>query len=199
MGNKRIENDIVRIDEAILGDKHYDIVALYNELSQIYMTIIPDLEKSLLPVSITKRIPYNPKTKAPPRSETKDFSERYKENLIIIKGKLELQINEQSYPSGDMLHIHIDNRSSSFSTSEAFVKINVSFDDVRNQIKKMSNLSPIDNEEIVNKINELESIVMSNNSQGDKWKKAKNIGKWIFEKSVDVGIALLPLFFNIHP
>ncbi len=52
-------------------------------------------------------------------------------------------------------------------------------------------------EEIISKIDLLESIIKSKDKKSDKWRKVKEIGKWVFDKSVDVGIALLPLFLKI--
>ena len=48
-------------------------------------------------------------------------------------------------------------------------------------------------EEIQKRINELEEIVSSKDSKSKKWSKVKEIIKWIADKGVDVGIALLPL------
>ncbi len=47
------------------------------------------------------------------------------------------------------------------------------------------------------KIDELKSIIESNDKKSEKWRKVKEIGKWVFDKSIDVGLAILPLFFKI--
>jgi len=47
------------------------------------------------------------------------------------------------------------------------------------------------------KINELEKIVKSPDRKSKKWENAKGIVKWIADKGVDVGIALLPLLLQI--
>ena len=52
-------------------------------------------------------------------------------------------------------------------------------------------------EEIHKRINELEKIVNSKESNSTKWSKAKDIIKWVADKGVDVGIALLPLLLKI--
>ena len=46
-------------------------------------------------------------------------------------------------------------------------------------------------------MDELEKIVKSSESRSKKWENAKEIIKWIADKSVDVGIALLPLLLRI--
>lgn len=82
-------------------------------------------------------------------------------------------------------------------TNENKVDINISFSDVRREIENMSALPDTEIEEILNKINELEKIVKSPDRKSKKWESAKGIVKWIADKGVDVGIALLPLLLQI--
>lgn len=82
-------------------------------------------------------------------------------------------------------------------TNENKVDINVSFSDVRREIVNMSALPDNEIEEILNKINELEKIVKSTDRKSKKWENTKGIVKWIADKGVDVGIALLPLLLQI--
>lgn len=82
-------------------------------------------------------------------------------------------------------------------TNENKVNINISFSDVRREIEDMSALPDTEIEEIMNKINELEKIVKSPDRKSKKWENAKSIVKWIADKGVDVGIALLPLLLQI--
>ncbi len=82
-------------------------------------------------------------------------------------------------------------------TNENKVDINISFSDVRKEIENMSALPDGEIEEILNKINELEKIVKSSDRKSKKWENAKGIVKWIADKGVDVGIALLPLLLQI--
>lgn len=67
-------------------------------------------------------------------------------------------------------------------------------------IKKIESMNLDNNEkdEIKNQIELIKTILESKDTKEKKWSKLKNIGKWIFDKSVDVGLALLPLFLNIH-
>jgi|LFRM01.1.fsa_nt_gb hypothetical protein len=51
--------------------------------------------------------------------------------------------------------------------------------------------------EILLKIDELEKIINSSEKRSGKWNKIKSIGKWLFDKSVDVGTAILPLIMKI--
>lgn len=82
-------------------------------------------------------------------------------------------------------------------TNENKVDINISFSDVRKEIENMSALPDAEIEEIVDKINELEIIVKSQERKSKKWENAKGIVKWLADKGVDVGIALLPLLLQI--
>ena len=76
--------------------------------------------------------------------------------------------------------------------------MNISFEDARKTINDMSSLSENEIEEIQSKINVLEEIVNSKESKSKKWSKAKDIIKWVADKGVDVGIALLPLILKIR-
>ena len=75
--------------------------------------------------------------------------------------------------------------------------VNISFAQARQDIEDMPSLSPNERQKILDKINELERIVHSNDSKEGKWDQAKNIIKWVADKGVDVGIAFLPLLLQI--
>lgn len=75
--------------------------------------------------------------------------------------------------------------------------MNISFEEARKTINDMSSLPENEIEEIQSKINALEEIVNSKESKSKKWSKAKDIIKWVADKGVDVGIALLPLILKI--
>ena len=51
--------------------------------------------------------------------------------------------------------------------------------------------------DILKKVEELEVIVQSQDRRTKKWENAKEIIKWVADKGVDVGIALLPLLLKI--
>lgn len=75
--------------------------------------------------------------------------------------------------------------------------ISVTFDSVREKVNGMTSLPDEDIEEIQKRISELEEIVNSKDSKSKKWSKAKEVIKWVADKGVDVGIALLPLILKI--
>lgn len=75
--------------------------------------------------------------------------------------------------------------------------IDMSFNMARETINSMTALTNEEIEEIQKRINELEEIVSSKDSKSKKWSKAKEVIKWVADKGVDIGIALLPLVLKI--
>lgn len=84
------------------------------------------------------------------------------------------------------------------STNQFAVNVNISFDEAKEKIETMTSLRESEIEEIILKINELEKIINSSERKTKKWERAKEIIKWAADKSVDVGITLLPLFLKIN-
>ena len=82
-------------------------------------------------------------------------------------------------------------------TNQNKVDINISFDTVRREIENISALPDAEIRENLSRIDELEAIVKSSERRSKKWENAKEIIKWIADKGVDVGIALLPLLLQI--
>lgn len=73
----------------------------------------------------------------------------------------------------------------------------VTFEAVRETVDNMTSLPDEEIQEVKKKIDELEAIIKSNDGKSKKWSKAKDIIKWVADKGVDVGIALLPLILQI--
>lgn len=82
-------------------------------------------------------------------------------------------------------------------TNSLGVSIAISFSVVKEQVENMTALKEEEVQEVLEKIDELETIVKSNERKTKKWERAKEIIKWIADKSVDVGIAMLPLIMKI--
>ena len=61
----------------------------------------------------------------------------------------------------------------------------------------MTTLPDSELRDILKKVEELEVIVQSQDRRTKKWENAKEIIKWVADKGVDVGIALLPLLLKI--
>ncbi len=122
-----------------------------------------------------------------------DGGSEKKANIEILKGKLELframeykNIYKSSTPQ---VEIH--------NTNSNVIDINISFEQAREIIGNMSALTDSEINEILTKVDELEKIVQSKDRKSKKWENSKNIIKWIADKGVDVGIALLPLLLQI--
>lgn len=132
----------------------------------------------------------------------KDFGFNYeflgtsslKHNLLLMKGKLEAFKFQVNAVEGKIPPITI-NMTQNMSNQ---IDINISFDEVREKIESMDSLTSNDEKEILEKINEIERIVKSNEKKKVKWEKVKSFLIWLADKSVDVGIALLPLFLQIN-
>jgi len=75
--------------------------------------------------------------------------------------------------------------------------VDITFDSVKSQIENMGALTQPEIDEVINKISQLENIVNSSTKRTQKWESAKGIIRWIADKGVDVGIALLPLLLQI--
>lgn len=82
-------------------------------------------------------------------------------------------------------------------TNENNNYVSVTFESVQDKVNNMTSLPDEDIEEIQKRIGEIEEIVNSKETKSKKWSKAKEIIKWIADKGVDVGIALLPLILKI--
>lgn len=91
-------------------------------------------------------------------------------------------------------NINIENTLSSVQTQSVIID----FDVVKKQVESMPGLSEKETEETLDKISEIKAIVELKESQKSKWQKLKPILAWIADKSVDVGLALLPLLLKIQ-
>lgn len=76
--------------------------------------------------------------------------------------------------------------------------IDVTFESVRENIEQMNNISDDELNEILSKIDEIETIIKSSDTKRNKWKKLKPFLSWVADKGVDVGISLLPLFIQLN-
>lgn len=74
---------------------------------------------------------------------------------------------------------------------------NISFEDARNNIENMTALREEEINDIFEKIDEIEKLVLSTERKTKKWEKAKPIIKWIADKGVDAGMLMLQLLLKI--
>ena len=171
-----IDEDIERCEYEIKNGTKDSRYKLHSTLISKYGKIIDGLKDDL------KRLHYD------------DSGEYRKLNLETMKQKLILfkaMEYKNGYSKDEKAGIIVNN------TNQLSTTINISFDDVKKQVEEMTSLRDEEIDEIHTKIDELESIVNSTDRKTKKWARAKNIVKWIADKGVDVGIALLPLVLKI--
>lgn len=198
MRNNKISNDIRRIDEAIHKNQQVEIEELYEELIQTYKGEIKDLNSSLLAIKSMEDIFHNINAGPYNQIPVRKYPENIVKNLKIIKGKLELISNPHPHTDSKGITVNVKNENINTVDNKLDININITFENVREQIRSMDSiLDEKSINEILSKINDLEKVIESSEKKSAKWNKVKDIGKWLFDKSVDVGISLLPLFLKI--
>lgn len=167
--------------------------SLVNEIITIYQPEIPSIKDSLILGRVNMENIHNPKGS-------------YLEDLRILALKLgnyraniELE-EEREKRKLEALQIQksliINNTNNNANTNT--VTLDITFDQARERIENMSSLKDSEIKEILKKVDELEKIVQSKDKKTKKWENAKGIIKWVADKGVDVGIALLPLLLQIQ-
>lgn len=170
---KIITDDILRCEKEINEGSKNSRSELHSVMLSKYSKIIDGFSEKLLSLSYDDAGTYRLR------------------NLITMKEKLELfkaMGYQNSYaPQPDTVTFN-----NTMTTS-----VNISIEDVKEQIEKMTSLKEEEILEIHEKIDELENILKSNDRKTKKWERAKGIIKWVADKGVDVGIAMLPLLMQI--
>ena len=172
---KAVDEDIQKCEDAINGKGN--IKELYQQLYSKYPPIIEGFDKRLK--TIYDDSYYLPNIKI------------MKEKLLLFKAMGYENISKEK---GAQTVIN----STNVNTNSVDVKINITFDEVRKTVENMTALTDSEVEEILEKINELEKIIESKDRKTKKWENAKGIIKWIADKGVDVGIAMIPLLLKIQ-
>lgn len=126
----------------------------------------------------------------------RNHPEYYKDAIKMIQGFLNAYLlngcTDYNIQSIQSPQINITNTL----TNQNNISIS-SFTETKEKIEKMSSLTEEEILEILEKLNQLEKIVNSSDRKSKKWSNAKGIIKWVADKSVDVGTALLPLILKI--
>lgn len=177
-----VQRDIARCEEAQKQKEGSE--RLYQEYLAKYSTFYPKFKQE---IPTTGKI----------TSANSEFD--FRPELAAIKTKLEtllaagfkFELPQNEVKNAPFVNVQLDNH------NEVNITVNVTFNEVRNQIQNMSELSDDQAHEIMVKIDELEKIIDSGEKKTTKWSRAKEILKWVADKGVDVGIALLPLFLKI--
>lgn len=93
--------------------------------------------------------------------------------------------------------LKIYNNSNSINTNTNFVTNNVNFNNAVQDIKNNTSLTEGQTKEALQKLEELKTIYENKDNKKTKWTKVKPIMLWLADKSVDVGIAFLPLITSM--
>ncbi len=184
---KMVDEDIQKCEAFLVGDKNEEEgKALHLELITKYPSYITNFGESL----------YNYNKDYGFVSQEYFGGDALISNLTVIKSKL-IAFKSFGYKNGNSKsrggNINIENTLTATQTQT----IAITFEEVKRQIEEMSALSDSETQETLDKIDELKVIAEAKESPKTKWQKVKPILAWIADKSVDVGIALLPLILKI--
>lgn len=125
------------------------------------------------------------------------------ENLENMIGKLEgykqdLDLRVYEIFNGKSSNgVKIYNSNKNSNTNANTITNTVNFNAVVQNIKDNESLTEEQTKEALQKIEELKTIYDSKDSKKTKWSKVKPIIIWLADKSVDVGIAFLPLITSM--
>lgn len=105
-----------------------------------------------------------------------------------IKLKIDLYLRELETASQNKSSLVINNTNT--------ISIDVTFNQSIEKVNSSVLYDEDEKQEITDKINELKAIVEAKDAKVKKWDKAKNIMKYLIDKGIDAGIALLPFLTN---
>jgi len=173
-----IDEDIEKCKMALANNNKAEIKDVYNTLVSKYGSIIDGFTDNLLSLNY----------------DTEGTNR--KKNVDTICQKLEL-FKAMQYENRYSSNCSSNNTVTVNNTNNMEFDISVSFSTVKEKIENMSALREDEITEILGKIEELEKIINSSERKTQKWANAKEIVKWIADKSVDVGLTLLPLILKL--
>lgn len=178
-----VELDISRINQAVLPCADEDtLVQLHREIDGRYQACILSWGKSMWGFSDKFGFSYS-------MLEATGLLD----NLKMMKAKLETfryQVNAvpNMMPANTNVTVNIDNN----------VNVQVTFETVRSQIKDNNSLTVEQTKDALDKVHEIEQIVHSKDDKKTKWGQVRPILTWLADKSIDVGVALMPLILKIN-
>lgn len=183
---RMVDADIKRCEEYLAGDRNeQDGLDLHLDLITKYPSYIADFGKSL----------YNYNNEHGFMGEYFGTTAMIA-NLTVMKSKLE-GFRSFGYQNGNLSakgnRINIENKL----TANQSQTVTVTFEEVKRKVEEMNALSEVETQDTLAKIDEIRAIVELKDSPKTKWQKVKPILAWVADKSVDVGIALLPLILKI--
>lgn len=180
----QIAKDISEID-SVLQYKNYDqMKEVHMELDGKYQAAIKDW-----PLSMYGYVPkYGFSYGAISHDSMMD-------NLKLMRAKLEsykLGLNSQKSTNveNNEVSVVVNNTNS--------INIEISFDEARSSIENMPGLTHEQTEEILKRIDGLETINSENENKKKKWEKVKPILKFAIDKGVDVAMVIMELVAKMN-
>lgn len=76
--------------------------------------------------------------------------------------------------------------------NQNIMKVNLTFKELKEKTENITSLKDEEIDEVLNKIDEIETILNSSERKNKKWEKVKEIITWLLDKGVDVAIQLIP-------
>ena len=176
-----VRNDISVCDNLIEKNfaKYSDVQTLIGK----YIMDYPDFDKGIISYGSV------------PGYETNEI-----ENIQIIKGKLEYLLNRVDNP--DLYNkqkgsgITISTTNNNTNTNSNNVTLNMSIDNIRENILDNTYLSDTAKDELLDKLNEIVELQKSKESKSQKWNKAKTILAFLLDKGADIAIMYIPQILN---
>lgn len=183
---KRLENVLNDISKYTY-DKCY---IMYMEITARYHNDIPNLGEGLYGYIESSGF----YSKVSESSLIDNFRVIY--NKMLSFKNTGYRFKNQNNSPAQQINVHTENKNINNNSNE--INISLNFEECREKIQDMSALTQSQIDEILGKVDEVERIVNSSDKKAKKWDKAKEIIKWIADKGVDVGLALLPLLLQIR-
>ncbi len=182
-----VKTDIARIDKALkLNTPKDDLIDLHRDIDGKYQSCVTNWYQGFYFVMNTQG--------SNPSINYRKFETCFNEvsaNLSMMKSKLETYLfgmNAVSLPEPPTTTVNVNTN----------VNINITFEQVRSQIEDMTSLTDEQTQDILSKVNEIESVVNSTSSKKTKWEKIKPVLTWLADKSFDVAMTILPLLLKIQ-
>lgn len=182
--NAAVLADIEKIDSVSRGTHLTELQAIHRYLDGKYQACIVDWGQSMYCYYKEFGFDY-----------TSLDADSLVDNLILMKAKLEAftmgwnEIKEPVTPSSSSdVNVTVNNN----------LNINITFEEVRNQIEEMTSLTEEQTEDILKKVDEIESVIKENSSKKSKWEKIKSVLVWLADKSFDVAMTILPLLLKVQ-
>jgi len=183
---KAIRSDIYKIDTVLQNADPVEMESLHRDLDGKYQYVIADWDKSMLCYVKGHGFKY----------EWLDPT-AIKANLSTMRPKLEAfmlgwnavgSVARPTYPSAPDVNVTVNNN----------VTVNISFEQVCEQIEDMDSLTDEQTIEALEKVSEIKKVIEGTESKKTKWEKVKPVLTWLAEKSYDLGKTILPLLLKIQ-